>query len=199
MPHLRSLALVLTALGLLSACSRPDAAATGTASGPGVAFVQGSYEDALARARAEKRLLLVDVYTDWCGWCKKLDREVFGGQPPPQPGALGHRGLGQRELEHRDDPRGPVLQRLTRRVGDGLEHRGHGLGPGEAGLLDPAAQRLASGQGQGVGREASVLKVLVLQRGLAVQLAGHDLGQERSIARRDERVQLQELTALGLV
>ncbi len=78
MPHLRSLALVLTALGLLSACSRPDAAATGTASGPGVAFVQGSYEDALARARAEKRLLLVDVYTDWCGWCKKLDREVFG-------------------------------------------------------------------------------------------------------------------------
>ncbi len=32
---------------------------------------------ALARARTEKRLLLVDVYTDWCGWCKKLDREVF--------------------------------------------------------------------------------------------------------------------------
>ena len=22
--------------------------------------------------------MLVDVYTDWCGWCKKMDREVYG-------------------------------------------------------------------------------------------------------------------------
>jgi thiol:disulfide interchange protein len=47
-------------------------------SGPGVAFSPGSFEEALSRARSEKKLLLVDVYTDWCGWCKKLDREVFG-------------------------------------------------------------------------------------------------------------------------
>ncbi len=26
---------------------------------------------------ARKQLVLVDVYTDWCGWCKKLDQEVF--------------------------------------------------------------------------------------------------------------------------
>jgi thiol:disulfide interchange protein len=42
-----------------------------------VAFAAGTFDEALARARSEKRLLLVDVYTDWCGWCKKLDREVF--------------------------------------------------------------------------------------------------------------------------
>jgi thioredoxin-related protein len=22
-------------------------------------------------------MLLVDVYTDWCGWCKKMDNETF--------------------------------------------------------------------------------------------------------------------------
>jgi len=21
--------------------------------------------------------VLVDVYTDWCGWCKRMDRDVY--------------------------------------------------------------------------------------------------------------------------
>ena len=34
---------------------------------------------ALARAAAEKKLVVADFSgSDWCGWCKKLDREVFG-------------------------------------------------------------------------------------------------------------------------
>ena len=33
--------------------------------------------DGLAKAAAEKKFLLVDVYTDWCGWCKKMDDEVY--------------------------------------------------------------------------------------------------------------------------
>jgi thiol:disulfide interchange protein len=37
-----------------------------------------SFGDALDRARTEDRLVMVDVYTDWCGWCKKLDSETFG-------------------------------------------------------------------------------------------------------------------------
>ena len=36
-----------------------------------------NYEEALAKARKDKKLLMVDVYTDWCGWCKKLDRDVY--------------------------------------------------------------------------------------------------------------------------
>jgi thioredoxin-related protein len=27
--------------------------------------------------QASGKYMLVDVYTDWCGWCKKLDREVY--------------------------------------------------------------------------------------------------------------------------
>ncbi|OYU95537.1 MAG: hypothetical protein CFE21_10360 [Bacteroidetes bacterium B1(2017)] len=25
----------------------------------------------------EKKLILVDAYTDWCGWCKKMDRDTY--------------------------------------------------------------------------------------------------------------------------
>lgn len=37
-----------------------------------------SYEEALAKAKAEhKPVLLFFTGSDWCGWCKRLDREVF--------------------------------------------------------------------------------------------------------------------------
>ena len=28
-------------------------------------------------ARSGGKLLVVDVYTDWCGWCKKMDKTVY--------------------------------------------------------------------------------------------------------------------------
>src|SRR2546428_752443 len=36
-----------------------------------------NYDDALQKAKKEKKLVMVDVYTDWCGWCKKLDKDVY--------------------------------------------------------------------------------------------------------------------------
>jgi len=36
-----------------------------------------SLAQALARAAGEQKLVLVDFYTDWCKWCKKLDAETF--------------------------------------------------------------------------------------------------------------------------
>lgn len=32
---------------------------------------------AQAKAKAKNQLILVDMYADWCGWCKKMAREVF--------------------------------------------------------------------------------------------------------------------------
>lgn len=34
-------------------------------------------EEAYAKIQKEPRKILIDVYTDWCGWCKVMDRETF--------------------------------------------------------------------------------------------------------------------------
>ena len=47
------------------------------ASAQGIDFFHGSYEEALKKARSENKGIFVDVYTSWCGPCKKMAWEVF--------------------------------------------------------------------------------------------------------------------------
>ena len=42
----------------------------------GIAWAS-TYADAQTLAKAENKLILVDVYTDWCGWSKKMDSDVY--------------------------------------------------------------------------------------------------------------------------
>jgi len=39
-----------------------------------------SIEDAIELNKDEPRKIMVDVYTDWCGPCKIMDKKVFGDQ-----------------------------------------------------------------------------------------------------------------------
>ncbi|MGI9159610.1 MAG: thioredoxin family protein, partial [Saprospiraceae bacterium] len=36
-----------------------------------------SIEEAVEKNKLAPRKILVDVYTDWCGWCKRMDRDVY--------------------------------------------------------------------------------------------------------------------------
>jgi uncharacterized protein YyaL (SSP411 family) len=36
-----------------------------------------SLEEAQARQAKDPRPILVDLYTDWCGWCKVMDRKTY--------------------------------------------------------------------------------------------------------------------------
>jgi uncharacterized protein YyaL (SSP411 family) len=35
------------------------------------------FESGYAKAVKENKMLLIDVYTDWCGWCKVMDRTTY--------------------------------------------------------------------------------------------------------------------------
>ncbi len=37
-------------------------------------------EEAEALSEKEPRKILMDVYTDWCGWCKKMDKTTFADE-----------------------------------------------------------------------------------------------------------------------
>ncbi len=36
-----------------------------------------SWEEAIELSKKEKKKIFVDVYTDWCGWCKRMDATTF--------------------------------------------------------------------------------------------------------------------------
>ena len=36
-----------------------------------------SFEEAIKRNETEPKLFIVDVYTSWCGWCKRMDANTF--------------------------------------------------------------------------------------------------------------------------
>ena len=36
-----------------------------------------TFEEALQLNQKKPRMIFVDIYTEWCGWCKKMDTETF--------------------------------------------------------------------------------------------------------------------------
>lgn len=43
----------------------------------GIQFFEGSWKDALAKAKTEDKLVFVDSYTTWCGPCIRMAKNVF--------------------------------------------------------------------------------------------------------------------------
>src|SRR5947208_2761716 len=43
-------------------------------------FKQGSLADVMQMAKDQKKVLMIDVMTDWCKWCIELDNKVYSKQ-----------------------------------------------------------------------------------------------------------------------
>jgi thioredoxin-related protein len=37
----------------------------------------GNFENGINEPKSAKKKMVVDVYTDWCGWCKKMDKATY--------------------------------------------------------------------------------------------------------------------------
>ena len=35
------------------------------------------FNEGYTLAKKKKKIMLMDVYTDWCGWCKRMDRDAY--------------------------------------------------------------------------------------------------------------------------
>lgn len=53
------------------------------AAAQGIDFFHGTWPEALAKAKAEKKLIFVDAYASWCGPCKRMSSQTF---PDPKAG-----------------------------------------------------------------------------------------------------------------
>jgi thioredoxin-related protein len=73
----RSILIVVALVGAglaMFSCSKKDQRGTDSSS-EGIQW--HSYNDGITLARNQNKKLLIDVYTDWCGWCKKMDSDVY--------------------------------------------------------------------------------------------------------------------------
>lgn len=75
-PTILCLSVLAALAGQMLPQSMPSATAKGEAVSSQITWTN-NYSQTLKYAASKKKWVLVDVYTDWCHWCKRLDADVY--------------------------------------------------------------------------------------------------------------------------
>jgi thioredoxin-related protein len=76
---IRTVSVVVVAalllLGLIAFLTSSDEPVQGANAAKDITW--HGFDEGVALAKEQNKKVLVDVYTDWCVWCKKMDKEVY--------------------------------------------------------------------------------------------------------------------------
>lgn len=76
MQYMRLLSSMVLLCAVLFGCNKKNAdLAQNKATPPSIKWM--SITEAEAAAKKQPRKIIVDAYTDWCGWCKRMDASTF--------------------------------------------------------------------------------------------------------------------------
>ena len=67
---LKLISLLLLATGSLTACKSPDPKGDST-------IHWMSWQEAIEANQKAPRKIMIDLFTEWCGWCKRMDASTF--------------------------------------------------------------------------------------------------------------------------
>ncbi|MBX0335465.1 DUF255 domain-containing protein [Pontibacter sp. HSC-14F20] len=73
--YLLPLLVLMLLLSGYTSWHRTTTAVTASQKGAKINWI--SIEDAAEKIKKQPRKVVIDVYTDWCGWCKKMDKSTF--------------------------------------------------------------------------------------------------------------------------
>jgi thiol:disulfide interchange protein len=69
--------LLLAGCGVEETSTKVEKKTRATGMAVSALFAPLSLDQALEQARSDGKLVMVDVYTEWCGWCKVLDDKTW--------------------------------------------------------------------------------------------------------------------------